>query len=109
MKQENLNKNFTVANTESMEENKMNTNKEKRVMGEYFKYTKSEYSGFTNWEITDGHKSLVLSVNSANQGLWLNGRQVKGTAQFALPTTREATYAKLRRYYLAYRDFADMK
>lgn len=99
----------TIADTKSMEDTKMNTNKEKRVMGEYFKYTKSEYNGFTNWEITDGNKSLVLSVNSANQGLWLNGRQVKGTAQFALPTTREATYAKLRRYYLEYRDFADMR
>lgn len=42
--------------------------------------------------------TITAATNDSGNGLWINGKQVEGTAQFTAPTDHTKARAKIRRY-----------
>lgn len=81
--------------------NLLNHNSESK---KYFKYSREDAGAFTYWKISDGKSEVAVSTNLDGEGLWLEGRQVRGTSDFRLPATKQGRDKKLKKVFFEYRD-----
>ena len=79
-----------------------NKNEEKR---DFLRYDFGTDGSMKTYKVNDGIKSLTFATNDEDEGLWVNGKQVRGTGTFTMPPTKSAKYWQLKKLFNEYSEF----